>query len=468
MTNEQQKQQTSQTARDILSIFFFKKHVFIVTFVTVMVSALLVSFLFPPIYVVNAQLVIKPKIETPMVFDKEISRVNVDNRVDIQMINTVIQLIRSPELLRTVVDKHGLAKDNTEKEIQKAVGKLAGQVTVEPLALSNMISITLKGGDRYALPDILSSLIDAYISYHIQINQTSLGSMAFFNEQADNYKQEFDDITNHLASQSGARLVANPMLQKEHILKLIKDLEVERSEIIMEISSLRETIMILKKAKNNLMEGDQLVALPLDIMQRFPALEEMEKSLAQLIINRQRAHSDYYDSAKQVKDADRQYNNMKSQISHHIEKLIDSLDSTLLAKHQDQIILNEEIDKGKQSLREITEAAIEMERLQLEHKLAKENYTLYNTKKEEARINLEKDKALFANVSIASRPVPPMQPWFPQKRKMLILAFPLAIFLALGMSAGFHAMDQRLMTPYDIISKIRAPYLGSLDDMASV
>jgi uncharacterized protein involved in exopolysaccharide biosynthesis len=466
MIENNNKQQMSQTARDILSIFFFKKHVFIVTFVSVIVAALLLSFLFPPIYQVSAQLVIKPKIESPVLFDKESSRVNVDSRVDIQMINTVMQLIVSPTLLRAVVIKYELYKEDNEKEIQKAVAKLSGKISVEPLALSNMIQVTLKGGERELLPNQLNSLLDTYISYHIQVNQSSIGSLDFFKEQTENYKNNFIRLTHELASQSGDQLVVHPELQKEHILKFIKDLELNKSNSIIDTSNLKFVISQLKEANRGVYESNTLVTLPIDIMQRFPALEEMEKSLAQLIINKQRADNDYLPAAKQVQDANDHYNNMLNQISGHIAKLVNTLSNSLNHKNEELYALNKQIKKAQDELKVITINSIEMERLALEHSLAKNNYTLYNTKREEARINLEKDKALFANVSIASRPVTPIVPWFPQKRKILMFAFILAIFLGLGLSAAMHALDQRASTPYDIINKTNIRYLGSLDEMS--
>lgn len=365
------KQHMSQTARDILSIFFFKKHVFVVTFVSVMVAALLLSFLFPPIYKVTAQLVIKPKIESPMLFDKEISRVNVDNRVDIQMINTVMQLIESPSLLRAVVVKYELAEENSEEEIQKATFKLKGRISVEPLALSNMILITLKGGNQKTLPQELNGLLDTYISYHIQVNQTSVGSLDFFTDQTKNYKTAFDRLTHELALQSSDQLVAHPELQKEQILKFIKDLELNKSNSIIESDNLEYIITQLKSANAGVYSSNSLVTLPIDIMQRFPALEEMEKSLAQLIINKQRADNDYLPGAKPVLDANRHQKNMLKQISGHIAKLVNTLGLSLDHKNEELKVLNNQIEIAQTDLRTITRNSIEMERLALEHSLAK-------------------------------------------------------------------------------------------------
>jgi capsular polysaccharide biosynthesis protein len=104
----------------------------------------------------------------------------------------------------------------------------------------------------------------------------------------------------------------------------------------------------------------------------------------------------------------------------------------------------------------------------LEHKLTKENYTLYSAKKEEARINEEKDRAQFANVTVASRPTVPITPWFPQRGKIMLLSLPLALMLALTFSAMSYAMEQRLWTPTDVSLHTKLRILGTLDTIGPV
>ncbi|MBV5337861.1 MAG: hypothetical protein J0653_08065, partial [Deltaproteobacteria bacterium] len=59
-----------QTARDIVSVFFVKKSVFVLVFLGVIISALALSLLSPPIYEASVQLIVKPSISKPVVFDQ--------------------------------------------------------------------------------------------------------------------------------------------------------------------------------------------------------------------------------------------------------------------------------------------------------------------------------------------------------------------------------------------------------------
>ena len=466
-SNKLQQKEQNQTIRDIVSIFFIKKTLFIVSFCAVVLTALAVVLLYPPIYEVNAKLVIKPQIETPVVFDKDVSRVNYENRVDSQMINTVIELLKSEPVMTNVVLAHDLASHEDELALQKAVFKLSGAFKAEPLSLSNIIQLKLRGGNPDEIVSQLNTIIDTYISYHINVNQTSKSSLDFFDKQTSTFQSRFKQLTNDLADESQRVNVANPQLQKENLLQLIRNLEYRKAEVAMETSSLRERIILISKTKKNIRGDDKWVGIPREILDSFPALIEMSKAIAQLIINKQRAMSDYLPDSKAVIDAESQYKNMHKQIHLQMRQIIDELETKLQGRIAESKELDIKVDEAKAELGHLTASSINLERLQLEHNLAKNNYTLYSTKREEARINLEKDQALFANVSIATRPVKPLVPWFPQKTKIMLMAIVLAFFLAMGLCIAAYSLDQRVVMPNDIISKTSIRYLGSLDDMSS-
>lgn len=466
-SNKVQQKEQNQTIRDIVSIFFIKKTLFIVSFCAVVLAALAVVLLYPPIYEVNAKLVIKPQIETPVVFDKDVSRVNYENRVDTQMINTVIELLKSEPVMTDVVLAHGLASQEDELALQKAVFKLSSTFQAEPLSLSNIIQLRLRGGNPNEIVSQLNTIIDTYISYHINVNQTSKSSLDFFDKQTSTFQSRFKQLTNDLADESQRVNVANPTLQKENLLQLIRSLEYRKAELAMETSSLRERIILISKTKKNIRGDDKWVGLPREILDSFPALIEMSKAIAQLIINKQRAMSDYLPDSKAVIDAESQYRNMHRQIHAQMKQIIDELETKLQGRIGESKELDLKVAEVQAELGHLTASSINLERLQLEHNLARNNYTLYSTKREEARINLEKDQALFANVSIATRPVKPLVPWFPQKTKIMLMAIVLAFFLAMGLCIAAYSLDQRVVMPNDIISKTNIRYLGSLDDMSA-
>jgi len=207
--------------------------------------------------------------------------------------------------------------------------------------------------------------------------------------------------------------------------------------------------------------------LPAEAMMTYPALVEMEKSLAQLQINRQRASNDFHANAKPVLDADQQIGNMRLQVRRSMEQIISDLETQVAALRRSIEEADRKIAEAQHNGQSLLGNSLELERLTMEHKLIKDNYMLYSTKKEEARINEEKDRANFANVTVANRPVTPTSPWFPQPTKIIMLAIPLGLMLAFAFSAIAYALEQRLWTPTDISLHSRLRVLGTFDEIAS-
>lgn len=462
------KQEYRQTTRDIVAIFFVKKHVFVLTLIGVIAGALGISLFIPPIYEASTQLVVKPYNSKPLIFDQDTSRMNVFSEVTEQTMNTVIFLLTSPEVLREVVLIHRLAPAGDEEKILEEVAALKGRIKAEPLTMSSVIKVTLRGRDPQAITAQLNTLADAYIRHHIRINQATEGRLEFFSEQTDFFRDQYERLNQQLA-ETGKRLdIIDPSLQKDTSLMLIKDLELSKSQLAGQVEVLRARIQSFSSALARFKEEDRLVGLPAETLISYPALVEMEKSLAQLLINRQRAISDFQPTSKQVRDADQQYVSMKTQIRRSMEHIIHDLRAQLASLSRSIDDIDAKIADIRQRGLELAGNALELERLALEHRLTKENYALYSTKREEARINEEKDRALFANVSVANRPVLPTSPWFPQRGKIIMLSIPLGLMLALAFSAMAYAMEQRLWTPTDIALHSGVRVLGAFDAVGVV
>lgn len=454
-----------QTARDIVGIFFLKRDTFVLTLVGVILGALILSFLVPPIYEASTQLLVKPQFSKPLLFDQDTSRLNLESSVNEQTMNTVIFLLNSPEVLREVVVTHKLAPADDEEKILDQIEALRGRVKAEPMTMSNIVRISMRGRDPQGLTDQLNTLVNAYIRHYILVNQATAGRLQFFTDQTNHFREQYGKLNQQLADTSKRLEIIDPSIQKDSALATIRDLEVNKAQIKNQIESLRARAESFNAVLKRFDQEDRLAGLPAETILHYPGLVEMEKSLAQLLINRQRAHNDFRPTAKQVQDADLQYTNMKREIRRSVEQIVADLHAQASSGQRAVGDMDAKMNDLRRRSIQLAGDALEMERLALEHRLTKENYTLYATKQEEARINEEKDRAQFANVSIASRPTVPVSPWFPQRGKIMILSIPLALMLALAFSAMSYAMEQRLWTPTDVALHTELRVLGSLDSV---
>ncbi len=458
-----------QTARDIISIFFLKKRAFSLTFIGVIVGALLLSFLTPPIYQTTAMLLIKPQYSKPLIFDQDSTRAGATydtSKVDESTLNTFIFLLSAPEVLREVVMKYHLAKSDDERDILEAMDKVRARFKAEPQTQSSIIQLTYRGGGAREVADQLNTLVDAYIRFYIQTYQSTKGRFAFFDDQTQQYRNKYLQVTNELVAASKDLNVIKPDLQKEKGLSLIRDLELNKSQLRDKMQLLRDKNATFNSVLARLKHDTQdtlLPSLPQDAIQGYPALVEMEKSLAQLLINRQRAHADFYPGSKPVVDADNQYNNMKVQIRLQMQQITHDLGAEMSALNSGINDIDAQIKEAMKANVKLTGDALTFESMELEQRMNKDNYVMYNTKKEEARINDKKDQAMFANIEVVARPSAPTSPWFPQRGYIMLLSIPLALILAMAVSAGSYAWEKRVWTPTDLSMHTQLYYLGSLD-----
>ncbi len=457
----------TQTARDIVSIFFLKKRVFVLTFLSVVLAALAVSLLAPPIYKTSAKLLVMPQIETPVLFDADAARVvGMDNRVDVQVLNTIVQLLKTPAVAERVVDKLRLAEDDTQKAYQAAVGRLLGSIDAEPMSLANIIEVRIKGSAPDTVVDLLNTYLDEFIDYHISVNQSLRGQLDFFDEQMRHFKKRYKILNRKLAEASRKLQVVDPPRQANEVLNVLQELEVQRNVLIAKLKALHTRMRQLEGARRQLRETGQLSGVSTDLLTAFPALEEMQRSITQMLINIQRARNDFRPNSKPVRDAETQYRNMRRQINLQMGSIIEATRDLAASREKEIAELGQRIEEVKRRATKQRTNTIALQRLQLEVRLAKENYELYASRREKARINLEKNKARFANIKVVDRPQPPTAPWFPKKRQLMALAVAVGLILAVGMTLTAYGMDPRVWTPHDLIARTDVRFLGSLTHLS--
>lgn len=456
------KQIRQQTTRDFLNILFIKKRIFLLTFFGVFLGALILSLIVPPVYQSDMQLIVKPYNAKPLIFDEDSTRMNVYNEVSEKSLNTVINMLKAPEVLRQVVLIQHLADENDEEAIIKQIDKLSRNLKAEPLTLSSIVAVTLKGGDPKLIVAQLNTLVDVFIRHYIAINQETKGRLEFFTQQADYFHKRYDEINQKMIQDGRSKNIIDPLAQKEAGLAIIRDLETNKMQLSSQIVTLTSRIEAFKRALQN-GNNSSVAGLPSELVVLYPALVEMEKSLAQLNINVQRATNDFQPSSKQVQDSLAQVDAMKAQIRRSVmqvisdlevqvaslKRSIDDVDGKIATTHNNGLILS-------------GDAAL-LEQVAIELKLAKDNYLLYSAKKEEARISQERDRARFANVSVSNQPSIPLSPIFPKKGMIVGVSLIVGLLLAMAFSTISYALEQRLWAATDIKFHCDLPVLGTFD-----
>lgn len=215
MPNDQEKVKKI-SLRDVLFIICSKLHVFIGIFACIVITTMLLAFLLPPVYLVTGNILVKPLLEPHL---KLLAPVPTNVRafpVRPQDINSEVNILKSPELLRQVVRQLSLDKpnppatwteqlaDGLSRSLRKllvtcglsvqvspedqAIQYLQKKLDIRPITLSNMIEISLKGPYPEKITKTLNTLLEGYIDFHIQVFQAR-GAREFFAKQADFFYQ---------------------------------------------------------------------------------------------------------------------------------------------------------------------------------------------------------------------------------------------------------------------------------------
>lgn len=451
----------TQTVRDILSIFFYKKRVFVATLLGVLGVTLAFAFLSPPRYETSADLLVKPALTRPFMISPEGGGFFASD-VTLKDLNTIIFLLQSSEHLAQVAKRLGVANGDDPAAIQRAVAELKGRLKAEPLTESNVVRVTLKGGDPQETQRVLQTIVNTFVDYYIEINRVS-GGIEFFRNQTEFLQRRLAQLNRELEQVVAQTGVVDPAVQRQTLLQLLRDLEQERMKMLSNLEELRAKTHAFSEALTRFEKngGRTLVGLPKTTIYEYPALIEMEKSLAQLTINLQRARNDYQPGSKPVQDAEAQYANMRNQIRQYLKQIIEDLKVETQSGQAALEALQARIDDLNDKAVQLTGRSLAYEQLQLERELTSKQYGLYVDKQEEARIRQAKDDARFANVSIAAQPQLPVSPVFPRPGLMLTLALIVGPFVAAGVAAAAYLAEQRIYTPTDAAPY--APLLGALD-----
>ena len=116
------------------------------------------------------------------------------DQVSEEDLNSEVELLKSEDLLRKVVQSTGLSgtqgdltSHESQVRIARAVRKLAADLRVEGLHKSNIIEVEYRSRDPKLAANVLNSLAAVYLEKHLEVHRSS-GEFQFFDQQMHQYQ----------------------------------------------------------------------------------------------------------------------------------------------------------------------------------------------------------------------------------------------------------------------------------------
>jgi len=488
--NESQERVRRISFRDLLTIFFSKFHVFLGILITIIVVTMGVAFLTDPIYKVTGNILVKPLLEQGVKLMAPPSTQMSTQPVRIQEITSEVSILQSPQLLSMVVKELDLTTEEKPKSLlSRAALFLAGQVNklmvalglsvqpspedqavlalkkkldILPVALSNVIEISLTGKSPERITKIVNTLMQDYVEYHVSLYRAK-GARDFYAAQVQLFAQSLKQAENDLENFKKEWAIIEITTQNDANIELLRMLRENLALVQANISDRQTKIGVQKR---NLARTGEVGAITKDMQSGI--LEELIREMGPLLIDRERIAALYQKSSQKYQSLNRQVEELQKGYNKQTKELLQGSALDLNGLNSYAAVLGKHIIEIEKKSLLLSEKQVEYERLLRELKQQEKNYLLYLNKTEEARIEEQQDSSRASNVIVSSWAKVPSVPVFPKKFLMGFLS--LVIGSLMGLAGAFTAyyMDHTVRTPEDISRTCRSQVLTFIADQTQV
>jgi uncharacterized protein involved in exopolysaccharide biosynthesis len=487
---------TSFTLRDVLATGFRHRRLVLNTFLGIFFAAILIAFLLPKEYESQmkilvrherAESVVSPEREAPQQLRTEVSE---------EELQSEAELFRSRDLLTKVVIACGLYKlgsgslwnamwdkftagsksENVPEDprVPRAVVALEKDLKVEPIKLTNLISITYPATDPQLAARVLNTLANLYLEKHLAMHRAP-GEFDFFHQQAEEYRKALATNEAQLADFSRDGGVVSPALEKEISVRKLAEFEAASREVQTAIAEARQRIATIEK---------QLASLPPRLTTQVRTsdnpqlMERLQSTLLDLELKRTELLAKFEPGYRPVQEVETQIAQTRAAIEAAqkapLRDETNDRDPTYealraeLAKSKTELATLEARAAGTNHLvrtyraesQQLDEKEIRQQEMIRAAKANEENYLLYLRKQEEARISDALDRQRISNVIVAEAATVPFQP---QGRRLLTVVLG-GLFACLGsvmLAFAVDHLDPSFRTPAEVESFLGSPVLAA-------
>jgi uncharacterized protein involved in exopolysaccharide biosynthesis len=482
-----QSDQSKQTftLRDWLAIGFRQRRLIIHTFLGILSIAIVIAFLLPKKYEAQMKILVKHERAEQVVSPERESPIQRPTEVSEEELQSEAELIRSRDLLGKVVVACDLQTsgggffwnkkaEGDDQKIGRAVLRLEKDLTVQPIKLTNLISVSYKSRDPQLAAKVLNSLASLYLEKHLAMHRAP-GQFEFFHQQAEEYRKALANQEEKLTKFSQEQGVVDPTLEKDISVRKLAEFEADAKSAHATIVESRQRIRTLESQLATLPDRQTTQVRTSDNPQ---LMQNMKSKLLELELKRTELLSKFEPTYRPVQEVEEQIVQTHAAIE-AAEKT--PLRDETTDRDPTYEAVRSELAKAKAELAGAEAGAVattalvrsyrteneQLDRKELLHqdmarsaKADEENYMLYLRKAEEARISDALDRQRFSNVVVAE---PAAVPFMPQARWVLVFGLG-ALFASLAsviLAFVVDRWDPSFRTPEEVESFLGAPVVAA-------
>ena len=462
------------TRREIVARVFRQRTAFLVCFLLVVLGFLL-SGQFRPKFRSEMKVLVRKQRVDPVVTTGQNSNPELMAlAVTEEEINSQVELLKSEDLLKSVVLASGLAPQNASpSDVARAVRTLQKNLDVSPITKTNLISARYEGRTPEQARRVLVNLGSIFLA-----NQRDLPGrdfqVTFFDQQVTAHKRALDQAEARLAAFTRQTGIVSADLERDLTVKQLKDAGQQRLDTgaaIAEAQARGKAIAI------ELAHQPERISTDSSLSDNPQLLQQLRGTLLTLQLRRQELLNKYDEHYRLVQDVDREIataqQSIDSQTQSPVRLNATGINPTRLALEGDLTRVRAELSglRAKQtqlssstsglqlSAEDLAEKDIAQDALLRDAKTERDQYQLYVDKLEQARMTTALDKNGILNVSVVEQPVAPA---LRQNPLAAVLAATLFVggVLSLGAAFLFDLFDPTVRTTAELIDGLHMPVLG--------
>jgi uncharacterized protein involved in exopolysaccharide biosynthesis len=472
--------------KDFLAVAFRHKRLAGLCFFGVLTGAILTAVIQPAEYQASTKFLVSKERVDPAVSSEQNSPVVVNSEVSEEQLNSEIELLRSPDIIRDVVikcglDKHPplwdrvLASSIPERKIAVASARLQKSLKVELVKKSNIIGVTYTSPDPQMAALVLSTLADAYTQKHVAVHSPP-GQFEFFAQETDRYKKNLSEAEGQLKQLSQQEDGVSPTYTRDITLQKLSEFHSTLQQTRADIVVAEERIKTLEQQQGTTPERLTTSKKQTDDAQ---TLEPLKNTLMSLELKRTELLTKYQPEYPLVKEVDKEIADTQTAIAAEETKPINEETTDLNPTYS---WINGELAKAKADYsalqakaaateaivasyeaktRDLAQKGLVEQDLLRAVKADEETYLLFLRKREQARMSEALNRTRILNVAVAERPVvpslPSSSPWL-----TLVAGTFLAGLVSMGTVWTKERLDPSFRTPTEVEADLRIPVLAAV------
>jgi uncharacterized protein involved in exopolysaccharide biosynthesis len=475
----------SPTLRDLLAVVFRQRRLALIAFVVVL-AAIIAYRLIAPGYESEMKVLLRRGRVDPVVAPTPSQAELIRQGVTEEEVNSEAELLHDNEILRTVVQRTGLAAegsswfwslvgDDAGKSLARAVRRMDRRLTVEPIRKSALITVSYESSDPEQTARVLQSLADAYLERHHQVHRAS-GEFSFFDQQVTQSRHSLETAELQLAEFTRDQGVVSASQERDLTLQELSDADADDRKTRVELAENSERIRALQSKLDLLPERAMTQMRNSDNPE---LMEKMKTRLLELELQRTDLLIEFEPSYRLVKEVEQKIAQTKASIAGEDRVPIRDQTSDLEPNHawaKSELVKAEVEARAlgahaaaegvllahyRDAAQQLGDQSIAQDRLLHDLKSAEDRYLLYVDKREEARIGDALDQGGILNVAIVEQPVVPQLPKLSELSFGLIgLALAGTVSVSLAFVTDY--LSPAFRTPDEVVDFLRAPVLASL------